>query len=151
MIKILFLLTLTGAVVFLIIAFPYLKMDSKNQILMRIETTVEEEPIHILLWTPIEESFSNWKVHFTNNFTHYELNSCQSFENRSASISTAESLHVDSKVLARADVIIFNLNDLQINDFSNYYAWKESVLPSSRTSGQIWALFWREPPSKINI
>ncbi len=56
-----------------------------------------------------------------------------------------------------AKVILYNLNDLNLNLYvggvRSASTWRQNELPNkkNRNPDQVWALFWREPPSKCRI
>lgn len=105
----------------------------------------EPTPAVIVLWTELNGSFDNWDDYFGHNLDN--INHCEFEPNQ-----VIPRISIDPKDQPNAQVVIFNLNDLRLNDYEDRETWKVDNLPLiQKNPSQIWALLWREPPSKINV
>ena len=104
-----------------------------------------EETVLILLWTGIGGKFEGWTDHFGNDAKF--LNKCK----EKIDIFPTFNLTMEKKMISNSSLVIFNLNDLNFEGYSDKRSWIDNELPKYRKEHQIWALFWREPPSRIKL
>ncbi|TRY75351.1 hypothetical protein TCAL_08579 [Tigriopus californicus] len=109
------------------------------------QAKIEPTPAVILLWTELNGSFDNWVDYFGNDLDN--INHC-GFE--SDQIPPRISRNPEDQ--PNAQVVIFNLNDLRLDDYEDQDTWKVDNLPLlQKNPSQIWALLWHEPPSRIKV
>ena len=99
----------------------------------------------LLLWTRLKDSYGNWQEHFGPDATPYLTQCGDNYPGSKFHI------HTDRNLLKESDVLIFNLQDLDLERFTDRVDWIRANFPAQRSEQQKWALFWRETPGQLQI
>ena len=114
----------------------------------KVEADIYKElvPFFVLLWTPLNDHYGNWERHLGPGYN--------SFVERCDGPNARRCVFTDDRAMFNvSDLVIFSINDLGDHLYEDKDVWAKNELPltSGRPRGQMWALFWRDPPGKVKI
>ena len=123
------------------------QIEEKEESMDHSDTVEEFAPIFVLLWTPLDGHFANWKRHLGAGYN--------AFVERCHGPSSRRCVFTDDRAMLEVSaIVIFSVSDLRDHLYEERDDWAQNELPpmpNGRPPGQIWALFWRDPPGKVKI
>ena len=114
-----------------------------------IDINEEFAPLFVLLWTPLDGHYGNWERHLGAGYNAF-VERCEDGPDSRRCVFTDDRAMLDESAL-----VVFSINDLGDDLYEDREVWAQSELPpltpNGRPPGQMWALFWRDPPSKVKM
>ena len=124
------------------------KIEDEEEKVEHADINEEFAPLFVLLWTPLDGHYGNWERHLGAGYNAF-VERCDVPDSRRCVFTD------DRAMLDVSALVVFSINDLGDDLYGDREVWAQNELPpltpNGRPPGQIWTLFWRDPPSKVNI